>query len=45
MLMTVDTQLLNPEAAKAAPAYPCRESLVDRRPSGEFLALAGRYAR
>jgi hypothetical protein len=45
MLMTVDIRLLNPEAAKAAPAYPCHESIVDGRPSGEFLALAGRYAR
>ena len=45
MLMTFDIQLLNPEAAQAAPAYPCHESLVDGRPSGELLALAGRYAR
>jgi hypothetical protein len=44
MLNTVDIRTLYPEAAKAVPAVACHRWQADRRLSGAFLALAGRYA-
>ena len=45
MLITVHTRTFLPEAAQAASALPCRHSFDAKRPYGNVLALAGRYAR
>jgi hypothetical protein len=44
MLITLDTQTFNTEAAIAASVLPCWHSLDTRRQPGYVLALAGRCA-